>query len=310
VATLSPLLARQLERLATVAQSRVPVLIEGESGSGKELAARAVHALSGRRGRLVAVNCGALPNGLIEASLFGHRRGAFSGAVEDRAGLVRSADGGTLLLDEIGDLPLPSQAALLRVLQEGEVTAVGDSDPVAVDVRFVAATHRDLDALAVDEAFRPDLLARLEGFRLWLPPLRERREDLGVILAELLARLAPDRDVSLHPDVARAFSAYPWPANVRELEQLLSAALALAGDARIALEHLPTGWSTPRAPVPVSRRRSAPLSPEDAALRDRLIGLLEDHAGNLAAVARALDKDRTQVRRWLGRFGLDPEQFR
>jgi transcriptional regulator with GAF, ATPase, and Fis domain len=311
LATLSPAFGRELERLAAVARARVPVLIMGETGTGKEVTARAVHALSGRRGRFVAVNCGALPDGLVEASLFGHRRGAFSGAVDDRPGLVKSAHGGTLLLDEIGDLPPPSQAALLRVLQESEVMAVGDSEPARVDVRFIAATHRDLGALAREERFRADLLARLEGYRVTLPPLRDRREDLGVVIASVLARLAPGREVALLPEAARALAAYDWPANVRELEQALAAALALADGGAIARDHLPEALrSEPIDHPATSARRPPPLSPEDVALRERLIALLEEHAGNIAAVARALHKDRTQVRRWLGRFGLDPEHFR
>src|SRR5262249_52971384 len=145
---------------------------------------------SGRTGALIAVNCGALPEHLVESELFGHKKGAFSGAIDDHVGLVRAAHGGTLLLDEIGDLPLASQAAFLRVLQEREVVPVGAARPIKVDVRLISATHRDLDELAKDGRFRPDLLARIGGFRLELPALRERREDLGLLVANLLERLA------------------------------------------------------------------------------------------------------------------------
>src|SRR5207244_2781439 len=180
LATLSPLLEAELDRLVLMAHSRVSILVRGETGTGKEVIASAIHQLSGRPGRFVAVNCGALAENLVESELFGYRKGAFSGATEDRPGLVRSSDRGTLLLDEIGDLPLSAQAALLRVLQAEEVLAVGAAHPVEGDLRGVAATHEDLGVLASQERFRADLLARLSGFTLDLPPVRERREDLGV----------------------------------------------------------------------------------------------------------------------------------
>ena len=158
--------------MATFARSQVPVLVSGETGTGKELIASAIHQLSGRPGPFVAVNCGAIAPNLVESELFGYRKGAFSGALEDRPGLVRSSEHGTLLLDEIGDLPLAAQAALLRVLQESEVLPVGGTRPVKVDLRVVAATHRDLGALAAQDRFRRDLLARLDGARIMLPALR------------------------------------------------------------------------------------------------------------------------------------------
>jgi transcriptional regulator with PAS, ATPase and Fis domain len=279
----------------------VPIELLGESGTGKEVVARALHALSGRAGRLVAVNCGAIAGNLVESELFGSRRGAFSGA-EDRVGHVRTADRGTLLLDEIGDLPLPAQAALLRVLQEGEVVPVGDSVPIAVDVRVIAATHRDLDAKVAAGEFRADLLARLGGLRATLPPLRDRREDLGLILAEAGPR-------ALTREAGRALLAHDWPLNIRELRQAIDAAIALAGDAAIGLEHLPE---------PVRRAHLQPgdeaavdaLSAEDRAVRDRLVELLREHRGNVAAVARSLGKARPQVHRWLRRFHLDADSYR
>jgi DNA-binding NtrC family response regulator len=294
LATLLPSLADDFERLARVAASEVPVLVRGESGAGKELAARAVHALSRRSGAFVAVNCGALPAGLVEAELFGHRKGAFSGAVEDRRGLVRAADGGTLFLDEIGDLAEPSQAALLRVLQEREVTPVGDTRPAKVDLRVVAATHRDLDDLVARGRFRADLLSRVAGFTFALPPLRERREDLGLLAGRLL------RDgVTLSPEATRLLVDHDWPLNVRELEQCLGGAAALAAG-RILPEHLPAPVREARLPAVV-----APLSAEDERLKAEVTRLLAEHAGNVSAVARAMGKDRTQIRRWLRRFGLD-----
>ncbi|HEY1695218.1 MAG TPA: sigma 54-interacting transcriptional regulator [Polyangiaceae bacterium] len=320
IPTLHLTLGAMLDRLAKVAPSLIAVVLTGESGTGKEVLARAIHRASGRAGRFQAINCGALPATLVEAELFGCKRGAFSGAIADRDGIVRSADGGTLLLDEIGDLPLPSQAALLRVLQEHEVMPVGDTRAIPVDVRFLAATHRDLRALVAAGTFREDLLARLSGFHLQLPPLRERREDLGLLVGELLRRLAPQRagDVSLTRRAARALFAHDWPQNVRELEKCLEAALVFAGDSPIELEHLPPALAG-ASPADGRSRDTAPpqhgsperlASPEDEARRAELVRLLESHRGNLSAVARELGKARFQVQRWMKRYELRPEDYR
>src|SRR3989454_2079321 len=238
-ATLVPSLAEAFARAQAVARSTVPVVVRGESGTGKEVVASAIHELSGRAGPFQAVNCGALPPSLAESELLGYRRGAFTGAEDDRAGLVRSAHEGTLFLDEIGDLPLTAQAALLRVLQEGEVKPLGATRPIKIDVRLVSATHRDLEALAAEEKFRPDLLARLGGVTVQLPPLRERREDLGLLAAALLQRHFPGRRVVLGSEAARALLVYPWPLNVRELERCLQAAVVLAGGGPLRLRPPP-----------------------------------------------------------------------
>ncbi len=309
--TLLPDLEAELERLAAIAGSRVPVLVLGETGTGKELVAREVHARSGRRGRFLAVNCGALPPTLVHAELFGARKGAFSGATEDRQGLFRAADGGTLFLDEIGDLDAPAQVALLRVLQEGEVLPLGSTTPVSVDVRIVAATHRDLEERVFQGHFRADLLARLEGHLVRLPPLRERAADLGVLTAALLHRLAPQRaaGIRLAPEAARLLFAHDWPNNVRELEQALTAALPLLGEEGVVTaDVLPERIRSGRARAPT--RRASPLSPADEELRARLDQLIRDHEGNLAAVARALGKDRTQIRRWIARLEIDTSLVR
>jgi transcriptional regulator with GAF, ATPase, and Fis domain len=286
-----------------MAPSDVTVLLHGETGTGKELVARALHALSGRDGPFVPVNCGALPDTLVESELFGYRRGAFSGALEDRPGLVRSAARGTLFLDEIGDLPLAPQASLLRVLQEHEVRPVGSTATVAVDARFVCATHRDLAAMVSEGSFRADLLARLSGFVVELPPLRQRREDLGVIVATLLARLAPSRrGIRFTAAAATAILGHGWTGNVRELEQSLARALALAGDSdRIDLEHLDLRAGPQRAEA---RHRPVPLSGADEKLREELLRSLEATGGNVSEVARQLGKDRKQIRRWIERFGI------
>ena len=305
--TLLPSFAAELERVRTVAKSRLPVLLQGETGTGKEVVASAIHQLSGRTGPFLPGNCGALPATLVESEMFGYRKGAFSGAVEDRPGLIRSADGGTLLLDEIGDLPLPAQATLLRVLQEEEVTPVGGTRPTKVDLRVIAATHRDLPALVRQEKFRTDLLMRLCGFTVNLPPLRERREDFGLLLARLLRRINAGK-LTFTPEAGRAMLRHSWPGNVRELEKCLSSASVLAQDAVVEPEHLPS--SVTAAPAASSRVPESQLSADDRARREQIVSLLREHGGNVTSVAKAMGKARTQVQRWLRRYDLDPLAYK
>lgn len=309
--TFVPELARQFDALRRVAASDVPVLLLGESGVGKEVLARAVHGLSGRPGPLVAVNCGALAPHLVEAELFGHRKGAFSGAIADRPGYVRSAHQGTLFLDELGDLPLATQASLLRVLQEREVTPVGDSRPVPVEVRVCAATHRDLATMVADGRFRQDLYARLLGLTIELPPLRDRTADLGVLLGRLLARLPGGTNARFTPAAAAALFRYPWPLNVRELERALATAVALAAPGAIDLAHLPVAVAATLEDEPTGAT-TAPTEDTDGgeALRRGLVDALARHQGNVAAAARDLGKGREQLHRWARRFGIDLESFR
>jgi len=310
IATLLPSLGEALARVHAVARSTVPVVIRGETGTGKEVVASAVHALSGRTGAFQAVNCGALPANLIESELLGYRKGAFTGAEEDRLGLVRSAHGGTLFLDEIGDLPLTAQAALLRVLQEGEVQSLGATRHVKVDVRIVSATHRDLDALVAEEKFRADLLARLAGLTIELPPLRERREDLGLLTAALLQRHFPGRRVELLPEAARALLAWHWPLNVRELERCLQAAVVLAGDAPVGLRHLPPAIAAPdERPDRNGPAATAALAEPDRRRREEIVAALRESGGNVTAAAKALGKARVQVQRWMRRYRIDRSEF-
>ncbi len=311
-ATMSPVLSEELAKLARVARTPVPVVLEGETGTGKELLARAYHALSERPGAFVAVNCGALPDTLVQSELFGYRKGAFSGATEDRPGLIRSAERGTLFLDEIGELPLPAQASLLRVLQESEVLPVGGTRPLSVDLRVVAATNRELSRMVREGTFRSDLLARLSGLRLSIPSLRQRREDLGLLVAELLRRLVPpgSRGPSLTPAAARALFLHDWPRNVRELEHCLALAVALSPES-IDLEHLPAELR--RAPAEPSSPGPAPAAPRAAnadSEREELLGLLREHRGNVSRIAEALATSRAQVHRLLKRHGLEPDSFR
>jgi transcriptional regulator with PAS, ATPase and Fis domain len=300
LATLNPALGRVLANLMQVASSAVPVLVRGATGTGKELIVRAVHRRAERGGRFVAVNCGALPATLMTSELFGVRRGAYSGAGEDRPGLVRSADGGTLFLDEIAELPLEAQAALLRVLQEGEVVPLGSNKAVEVDVKVVAATHRDLRALVERGEFREDLYARVAGYEVELPPLKERREDIGLILGTLLEREGRVA-ATLAPEAARALFTYLWPRNIRELEHLLLSALAVAGEGPIGLEHLSESVRTAARFTPVM-----PTTEVDG----RFLELVREHAGNVSAIARVLGTSRSQVRRIADRLGVDITAFR
>jgi transcriptional regulator with GAF, ATPase, and Fis domain len=297
--TLDPGLARAFDELIRIAPSNVPILVGGPTGAGKERIARAVHAASGRTGPLVPVNCGALPAGLVESELFGHKKGAFSGAIGDHAGLVAASSGGTLLLDEIGDLPLAAQAALLRVLEEREVRPVGATAAVAVDLCVIAATHRDLDAMVADGRFREDLYARLAGFELALPPLAERRVDLGLVLGAVV----PPGTV-LAAATLRALFAYAWPRNMRELARVIERAVALAGGGEVAPSHLPDEIA--QAPWPA---RVAPDGDSDDR-RAELLRLLEKHQGNVSKIAAEMGRVRQQVQRWLKRYGLDPERYR
>jgi DNA-binding NtrC family response regulator len=296
--TVRPDLEARMSELARAATSLVPLVILGESGTGKELLARAVHRLSRRPGPLVAVNCGAIAATLVESELFGHVKGAFSGALADHPGLVRASDGGTLFLDEVGELSPAAQVALLRTLQDHEVRPVGAVKAVAVDLRVVCATHRELSSLVAEQRFRADLLARLSGFTMCLPPLRERIEELGTMVATILAEAAPQ--ATLSRAAARRLIAHPWPLNTRELAQRLTTA-ALLGSGQIELEHLRLDTA---APVDSGSPASEVLSPEDAARRAQLIDLLSKHRGNVSAVAREMGKERVQIRRWLKRYRI------
>jgi DNA-binding NtrC family response regulator len=314
-ATLIPDLAAAFATLTRIAKSTVPVLLLGETGSGKERLARAIHETSGRAGEFVAINCGAIPDTLVEAQLFGHVRGAFAGASRDEPGYVRSAHRGTLLLDEICELPQPAQTALLRALEENAVVPVGTTRPVAVDVRVIAATHAPIDELVRSGAFRNDLFARLAGFRFTAPPLRDRVEDLGLLIANLLQEIsASSSPFHIEPEAAYALFSHDWPRNIRELKQCLASAAALGGDS-IELARLPPALTESRPPGRRSSavraqaygQRSAQL---DEQLRRELIALFTECKGNVSEVARRMGKARVQIQRWLKRFAIDPSEFR
>jgi transcriptional regulator of acetoin/glycerol metabolism len=305
--TLHPKLGSSFRRLAKVAASRATVLVSGPTGTGKELVARSIHTLSGRKGRFVAVNCGAIAESLIESELFGHKKGAFSGAEKDREGLVSAAHRGTLFLDEIGELSMRAQVALLRVLQENEVTPVGATAPVPVDMRVVAATHRDLLEMVHAGTFREDLLARLTGFSLWLPTLAKRKTDLGLVVSCLLARSAEgDALPKLSADAARFLFECDWPQNTRQLEKALVTAQALAAADAIDRVHLEQCVAAGESED--SEGDAVPVDPER--IEQQLRELLALHQGNLSRVAEVLGKKRQQIQRWCKKFGIDAGSFR
>ena len=293
----SPAIARLLDLLSTVAQSDAPVLISGESGTGKELVARRLHTLSSRSGKpFVAVNCAAFPETLLEAELFGHERGAFTGAARKREGRFRAAHGGTLLLDEVAEIPLPAQAKLLRVLQEGTFEPLGSDVSVEVDVRLVSATHRDLKARIAQGTFREDLYFRLNGINLHVPPLRERSSDLLLLVNHFLSRFAPPGTASgplpeLSLDAWRALSIYPFPGNVRELGHAIQHAVVLSRGGRIELEHLPPDVRT------VASAAAAPGSGEVRPLAAVLKQAERAHILHALAVAQG---KRTRAAELLG----------
>jgi DNA-binding NtrC family response regulator len=292
--------------IARVAPRKMPVLVLGETGTGKELVARDLHRLSGRGGPFVAVNCAAIPEALAESELFGHAAGAFTGASTRSEGFFVAADGGTLFLDEVAELSAPVQAKLLRALATSEIRPLGKSEARTVDVRVVAATLGDVAARAT---FRPDLLARLAGWTIQLPPLRERREDILD-----LARLFLDREpspASLAPAAAEALLRYGWPLNVRELEMTMGAASLRASEGRVVrFEDLPEAISAPLVANSDGPRAQPPLAvlvPRDqvpSAGDLRLVMKRLD--GNVARVAEYFGKDRKQVYRWLERAGTEP----
>jgi two-component system, NtrC family, response regulator AtoC len=296
---------RELRRgLARVAESGLPVLLLGETGTGKELVARSVHALSPRRrAGFVAHNCGATPDSLIESELFGHSRGAFTGAVADREGLFEAAHQGTLFLDEIGDASALLQMKLLRVLQEGEARRVGEIKLRRLDVRVVSATHRSLADGVERGGFRADLYYRLNAVRLRLPPLRERGDDALLLAAAFLRRAAADGGLpppALDPGLAVHLMRYPWPGNVRELANACAYAVKVAG-ARdlVSLEHWPEVPLLPGTPA------ERGLHAETRALEQRrLREALEQTHGNKSQAARSLGLSRQGLLKKLRRYGL------
>ncbi len=303
-----PSIARIMDRVDALATTDATVLVSGETGTGKELVARALHSASGRRGALVAVNCAAIPAGLVEGELFGYERGAFTGAVRAHLGVFRRAQGGTLLLDEIGDMPVAAQSKLLRVLETREIVPLGTTRAVRVDVRVVCATHRVLPALVEADRFRGDLYARISQRIVRIPPLRERKEDLLPLVLHILSRLSGPRP-SLGFGFVHRLALHDWPFNVRELASAVAQAVELAKGEELQAAHLPENIGTQRAAsiaapaVSNPPRRKGPSSGE-------LCELLVRERGNVAAVARALGRDPAQVYRWLRQHKIRPDAYR
>jgi DNA-binding NtrC family response regulator len=310
---------RLRREIGQVAPTSVPVLVLGETGVGKELVAREIHRLSQRPGELIAVNCAAIPPSLAEAELFGHLTGAFTGAGTSRDGLIAAAHRGTLFLDEVGELPPEVQPKLLRALAEGEVRPVGGSGVRRVDARIVSATRRPLVADAHADTFRADLYARLAGWRLEVPPLRERREDILPLATHFLSRSAERPGMSTH--AAEALLLHPYPFNVRELERAMeSSAVRAHGEPMLRRTHLPPEFASAHAsrspPVDTGPARPTPIVPEalvpptDAPDREALVRALEHFGGNVERTASYFGKNRKQIYRWLEAEGIDPADFR
>ena len=307
IVTASPALDTLLAEARLAAQSGASLLIRGESGTGKELLARAIHRASPRHGKpFVAINCGAIPAELLESELFGHVKGAFTGAGRDHPGLFLGAQGGTVFLDEIGDMPAPLQVKLLRVLQEGEVRPVGATETRAVDVRILSATHRDLEEAIAGGEFREDLYYRLNVVSLTLPPLRERREDIPLLARHFLTALTEKYRRRIHglaPDALEMLVAADWPGNIRQLHNVLEQCCALCTTATIPASLVARALRDKPAEIqPLAAARTA-------FERDYLVTLLKLTQGQVSEVARLAGRNRTEVYRLLQRHGLSPALF-
>ena len=306
----SPILATALALAEKVARHPSTVLVTGESGTGKELVARYIHRASPRAAMpFVAVNCGAIPESLLESELFGHAKGAFTGATSERDGLFAEADGGTLFLDELGELPMPLQVKLLRALQEGEVRRVGDSVARTVDVRLVAATARDLEADVAEGRFRADLYYRVNVVRIHLPALRERTEDVPELVRHFIDRF--NRRLMLDiagatPAAMRALMEYPWPGNVRELENVIERAMVLTEQAQLGIEQLDglvapasTGANGAASPLDLSVKRRT-----EALERVLIADALERTRGNRTRAAKLLDLSHRALLYKIREYGI------
>src|SRR5207302_1500620 len=312
----NPKMREVAELIARVAPTPTTVLVRGESGTGKELAARAIHKYSPLRDKpLLTVNCTALTPTLMESELFGHRRGSFTGAVADKAGLFEKADGGTIFLDEVGDMPLEMQAKLLRVLQTGEIKPVGDVVTRKVRVRVIAATNRVLEKALVTGEFREDLFYRFNAFTITLPPLRERTEDIPVLAHHFLQKAEAKVNKKVDrfaPEALDLLKRYPWPGNLRELENIIERAVVLATSRQVEVAHLPLHLQEP-APVTLragegflqARARTLALFERDAIGR-----LLAEARGNVSVAARRAGITRRNLHRLILKYRIKTKPFR
>ncbi len=307
-----PNLAPLIERAAQAASSHLPVVLEGETGTGKEVFARALHALSGRKGPMLAVNCAGFTENIAAAELFGYRKGAFTGADENHIGQIRAAQGGTLMLDEVVDLPASVQAKLLRVLQEREVLPVGDVRPQPIDVRFVAAAQVSLAAAVAEGRFRPDLRARLEGLVLSIPPLRDRPAEIVPLFMHLLRKYAGASSPSVQATLLERLHAHRWPMNVREMDALVQRLLVLrAGRPILKLSHLlealpelGAASSAGGAPAAPNRKERKGTGYSEAEIQ-AFVAALERHGGNISRAASELKITRQKAYRLLQAYRPD-----
>ena len=301
-------MAEVLAEARMVAQSDASVMLRGESGTGKELLAQAIHKASPRAAHpFIAVNCGAIPEALLESELFGHVKGAFTDASANHKGLFQTAEGGTLLLDEIGDMPLALQVKLLRVLQERMVRPLGSSQSIPVNVRILSATHRDLDAAMAEGQFRTDLYYRLNVVTLTLPPLSERREDIALLANHFLIKLAEKYGKRLSgfaPEALKALSTAAWPGNVRQLYNVVEQVCALASTPLIPLTLIQRALRSPSVQVLTLAEARQRFE------REYLVGLLKLTDGNVADAARLADRNRTEFYRLMQKHGLTPGHFK
>jgi len=301
----SPRMQEIYQVIDAVSQNKSNVLLSGENGTGKELVARTIH----HKGPLatkpfLAINCGALSETLLESQLFGHRKGSFTGAIEDHEGVFQAADGGTLFLDEISEIPLALQVKFLRAIQEKEVTPLGSTRPVRVDVRIIAATNRDLEGAVKNGTFRTDLFYRLNVVPLHLPPLRERREDIPALVEHFIQEFSRIYDVTpkqVTPEAMHRIVAYAWPGNIRELQNAIERAFALSPQPEITLQDLPPAVA-PR-PSASSAQADDPLTLEEVERRS-IVAALRRAGGNKKEAARILGIDRQRLYRKLAKYGL------
>lgn len=309
IITRSELMYKRLEQARRLARSDINVLIGGESGTGKELLAQAVHNASARSDQpFIAVNCGAIPADLLESELFGHVKGAFTGATHNRDGLFLAASGGTLFLDEIGDMPINLQVKLLRVLQEHKVRPVGSSTDQAIDVRIISATHRDLDQAIADQQFREDLFYRLNVAQLALPPLRERKEDVPLLaryFLEDIARRTGDTLRQLSPGGQRLLLHYDWPGNIRQLRNVIEQLVALSPTPLLAESQIAEILPEQEAPTLMSLKEA-----KRQFERDYVIRLLRMTGGNITEAARLSGRNRSDFHKIMKRHELESDRFR
>jgi two-component system response regulator GlrR len=308
IVTRSPLMESLLTQARLVADSEASVLIQGESGTGKELLARAIHQASPRAGAaFVALNCSAIPESLFESELFGHIKGAFTGASRDHPGMFRAAEGGTLFLDEIGDMPLSFQVKLLRALQERTIRPVGSTESVPIDVRIISATHQDLDHARETQTFREDLYYRLNVVTLELPSLAERREDIS-LLANHFLNLFPDAEkkgvTGFSPEAMEAMLSAPWPGNVRQLYNVVEQSVALSTTSLIPVTLVQRALRSESGNIPPFAEARSEFE------RDYLTRLLQITNGNVTRAAQIAKRNRTEFYKLLHKHHLDPAQFK